>query len=161
MRGLPVIAVVSRQPARPGVALLQPAVKEPCLSPPMDIRAKAYRIVAAQLAVAAVIALGLWVFDGAAPARSALVGGLISAAGSLLFGRWLAKATGGSPRAFARAFYLGEGLKIVLTVALFWVAIALLEAGLAPLFITYAATLIVYWLALLPETSGARPQQRQ
>jgi len=161
MRGLSIIAVVSDQPARPGVTLLQPAVKEPCLTLPMDIRAKAYRIVAVQLAVAAVMALGLWVFYGAAPARSALVGGLISAAGSLLFARWLAKAAGGSPRAFARAFYVGEGLKIVLTVALFWVAIALLEANLAPLFITYAVTLMVYWLALLPETSGAWPQQRQ
>ena len=62
MRGLSIIAVVSDQPARPGVTLLQPAVKEPCLTLPMDIRAKAYRIVAVQLAVAAVMALGLWVF---------------------------------------------------------------------------------------------------
>ncbi len=162
MRGLPIIAVASGQPARPGVNLiLQRVVGESCLTLPMEIRAKAYRIVAAQLAVAAVIALGLGAFYGAAPAWSALAGGLISAAGSLIFAHRLAKAAGGSPRAFARAFYVGEGLKIVLTVALFWVAIALLEAALAPLFITYAVTLIVYWLALLPETSGARPQQRQ
>lgn len=128
---------------------------------PMDIRAKACRIVAAQLAVAATISLGVWVYSGAAAAWSALIGGLISAAGSLIFARWLSKAAGGSPRAFASAFYLGEGLKIILTAALFWVAIALLEATLAPLFITYAVTLIVYWLALLPETPGAASQQRQ
>lgn len=126
---------------------------------PMNIRAKAYRIVVAQLAVAAVISLGMYGFYGEAAAWSALAGGLISAAGSLIFARWLAKAAGGSPRAFASAFYVGEWLKIVLTAALFWIAIALLEATLAPLFITYAATLIVYWLALLPDSSGAGPQQ--
>lgn len=127
---------------------------------PMDIRAKATRIVTAQLAVAAVISLGFSAFSGAA-AASAFAGGLISATGSLVFARWLASAGGRSPPEFARAFYVGEGLKIVLTVALFWVALALLEATPAPLLITYAATLIVYWLALLPGMSGAVPQQRQ
>jgi ATP synthase protein I len=127
----------------------------------MDIRAKAYRIVAAQLAVTAVVSLGFSAFSGMAAAGSAFAGGLISAAGSLVFARWLASAGGCSPRDFARAFYVGEGLKIVLTVALFWVAMELLEASPAPLLITYAVTLIVYWLALLPGTSGAVPQQRQ
>jgi ATP synthase protein I len=127
----------------------------------MDIRAKAYRIVAAQLAVTAVLSLGAWAFSGAVAAGSAFAGGLISAAGSLFFARWLSSAEGRSPREFARAFYTGEGLKMVLTVALFWVAIALLETNPAPLLITYAVTLIVYWLALLPGTSGAVPQQRQ
>lgn len=126
---------------------------------PMDIRTKAYRIMAAQLAVAAVISLVMYGFYGAMAARSALVGGLISVTGSLIFARSLVRATGRSPGAFASAFYLGEGLKIVWTAALFWAAIVLLEAALAPLFITYAVTLIVYWLALLPDSSGAGPQQ--
>jgi ATP synthase protein I len=127
----------------------------------MDIRARAYRIVAAQLAVAAVISLGTLMFFGGADAGSAFAGGVISAAGSLMFARWLGLAAGRSPREFARAFYVGEGLKIVLTVALFWVAMALLKANPAPLLITYAVTLIVYWLALLPGMSGAVPNIRQ
>jgi ATP synthase protein I len=127
----------------------------------MDIRAKAYRIVAAQLAVTAVISLVWAVYSGALAGGSALGGGLISVAGSLFFGRWLGAADGRPARDFARAFYVGEGLKIVLTVALFWVAMALLSAAAAPLLITYAATLIVYWLALLPGTSGAAPNIRQ
>jgi ATP synthase protein I len=127
----------------------------------MDIRAKAYRIVAGQLTVTVLIALGWLAFAGAGAAWAALVGGLIAAAGSLIFARWLVRAAGRTPGEFAQAFYIGEGLKIVVTAVLFWVAIALLNVAPAPLFITYAVTLIVNWLALLPGMSGAALQQRQ
>ncbi len=129
--------------------------------PPMDIRATALRVVTAQLAAAAVMSLIVLALSGWAAAGSALAGGLISAAGSLYFALWLAAARHRAARAFARAFLIGEGLKIVLTAALFWVAMARFEASPAPLVITYAVTLIVYWLALLPGMPGAAAQQRQ
>jgi len=125
----------------------------------MSIQSSAYRVAAAQLVAAATISLVLLWFSGAATAGAAFAGGLIAAAGTLYFARSLAGATGRSPREFARAFVVGEGLKVVLTVALFRVALALFEATPAPLFITYAATLMVYWLALLPGMSGAGQQQ--
>jgi len=127
----------------------------------MGIQALAFRVAALQLVVAATISLVLLWFSGAATATAAVAGGLIAAVGTLYFGRWLANTAGRPPREFARAFFVGEGLKIVLTAALFWVAVALLTAAPAPLFLTYAATLMVYWLALLPGMSGTGQEQGQ
>ena len=47
--------------------------------------------------------------------------------------------------------YVGEGLKIVLTVALFIAAIRVLHVKFAPTIVAYAATYIVYWVALKTE----------
>jgi ATP synthase protein I len=163
MRALPVVAVTPGRLASRDITLVLQGFgqgAEPH-TPPMDIRAKAYRIVSAQLAVAALVSLGFWLFSGATAASSAFAGGVISAAGSLIFARWLIRAEGRAPRAFAHAFYVGEGMKLVVTVALFWAALAQLEMAAAPLLITYAVTLIVYWLALLPEMPGAVPNIRQ
>jgi ATP synthase protein I len=126
----------------------------------MTLRAKAYAIAAAQFAAAAVISSGLLAFSGPGTAWSGLVGGLIAAAGSLVFAGWVARAAERSPQEFARAFYLGEALKLVLTAALFWVAIALLHAAVVPVLATYAVTLLVYWLALLPGFGGETPQRQ-
>jgi ATP synthase protein I len=121
----------------------------------MDIRGKAYKIVAAQFGVAAIASGGLLVFSSGRSAWSALVGGLIAAFASLGFVGLLFPRSGQrSAKAFANALYLGEMLKLFVTAALFWVALALLDAAALPLFITYAVTLMVYWLALLPQLTG-------
>jgi F0F1-type ATP synthase assembly protein I len=126
----------------------------------MDIQAKALQIVTAQAAVAAVVAVVLAALSGWAAGGSALAGGLIAAAGSLYFARWLAAAGNRPPRDFARAFMIGEGLKIAFTALAFWVAIVPFGARPAPLVSAYAITLIVYWLALLPGMPGAATQRR-
>ncbi|PWV62367.1 ATP synthase I subunit [Plasticicumulans acidivorans] len=49
----------------------------------------------------------------------------------------------------AQALYIGEAVKLVLTVLLFAVALVLFDLEFLPLILTYAATLAAYWLALL------------
>ncbi|MBI3897570.1 MAG: ATP synthase subunit I [Gammaproteobacteria bacterium] len=117
----------------------------------MEIRAKAYRIVAAQFVVVAVISAGLLFFSSSKSAWSGLAGGLIAALGSLSSVLVLFPRQGRSAIGFVGALYAGEALKMILTVVLFWVAIALLGAAVLPLLLTFIATLMVYWLALLPK----------
>lgn len=78
----------------------------------------------------------------------------------MYFARWMSvRGERATPRELVGAFYLAEVIKILLTAALFWVAIALLQVVVLPMLLTYAATLFVYWLALLPGTPGAGPQR--
>ena len=105
--------------------------------------------------VAAVICFAVW---GRSPGLSALVGGGISTLGSaalVLIG--FASPAGSDPERVARAFYVGEGVKLALTVVLFVVVFLTMKVSFAALFGTYIATLFIYWIALadaLPPLSG-------
>ncbi len=82
-------------------------------------------------------------------AYSAAIGGGISIIVTLYFAAQVfSKANGYSANKIARSFYLGEAIKIVLTIILFSVAILWLNVSFLPLFLTYAATLMAYWLVL-------------
>ncbi|NJN45281.1 MAG: F0F1 ATP synthase assembly protein I [Candidatus Competibacteraceae bacterium] len=48
----------------------------------------------------------------------------------------------------ATRFYVGEVIKIALTAVLFGITIIWLDVSFLPLFLTYAATLLAYWLVL-------------
>jgi len=111
-------------------------------------RGVALRITASQLAITGLCAAGFGLALGLAAAGSALVGGGINTLANLYLARRL---FGGdmSPRAILRNLYLGEFAKIALTVALFVIAIMTLELEFLPLFVTYAATLLAFWIALL------------
>jgi F0F1-type ATP synthase assembly protein I len=90
----------------------------------------ALKFAAVQLAstgLAALVFLGL---AGANAARSAVVGGLIIAAGTLVFA-WRLFATGWPAASAARGFYAGELLKWVWVVGAF--ALALTRGGMEPL----------------------------
>jgi ATP synthase protein I len=58
--------------------------------------------------------------------------------------------TGGdySAMRMAKRFYVGEVIKIALTAVLFGMTIVWLKVAFLPLFLTYAATLLAYWLVL-------------
>jgi ATP synthase protein I len=105
--------------------------------------------------VAAVICFAVW---GRTPGISALVGGGISVVASavlVFFG--FGSPAGSQPERVARAFYLGEGLKLAVTVALFVVVFVTLKVSFAALFGAYIATLFVFWIALanaLPPLAG-------
>ncbi len=105
--------------------------------------------------VAAIICFAVW---GRTSGLSSLVGGGISVAASAvlaLFG-FGAKA-GSEPERVVRAFYVGEGLKLAVTVALFIVVFLTMKPAFMALFATYIATLFVYWIALanaLPPLAG-------
>jgi ATP synthase protein I len=111
--------------------------------------------------VAAIICFAVW---GRVPGISALVGGGISAASSLA----LALIAFGSPAGVAaervaRAFYVGEAVKLAVAVTLFVVVFLTMKVSFAALFATYAATLFVYWIALanaLPPLAGTAAAKR-
>ena len=52
------------------------------------------------------------------------------------------------PDALMRGMWISEAVKIVLTVALFVLAIRLLKVEMVPTLVGYAVTYVVYWVAL-------------
>ncbi len=55
---------------------------------------------------------------------------------------------GAQPDALMRGMWLSEAVKILLTVAMFVLAIRLLQVEMVPTLVGYAVTYIVYWVAL-------------
>ena len=95
---------------------------------------------------AAVISL---VFGGARAAYSALIGGGVSTLVTLYFASQVFSVRIGAPAAkIARAFYLGEVIKLLLTVVLLTIALLWLDVSPLPLLLAYMAALMAYWLAL-------------
>lgn len=113
-----------------------------------DGRRVAFRIAASQFAITGAFAAGFGLALGLQAGKSALVGGLVNALANLYLAR---RVFGGdtSPRAILRNLFVGEFVKIALTVALFVLALMTLDLAFLPLFVTYAATLFAFWIALL------------
>jgi ATP synthase protein I len=105
--------------------------------------------------VAAAICFAVW---GRVAGLSALVGGGISAISSAVLALFaFGSPAGAGAERVARAFYVGEGLKLAVTVALFVAVFLTFKVSFAALFGTYIATLFVYWIALanaLPPLAG-------
>jgi ATP synthase protein I len=106
-------------------------------------------------AVAAAICFAIW---GRTAGLSALLGGGISVVASAalaLIG--FSAPAGAAPETIARKFYIGEGTKLAVTVALFAAVFLTMKVSAAALFGAYIATLFVYWIALanaLPPLAG-------
>ena len=105
--------------------------------------------------VAAAICFAVW---GRIAGLSALAGGGISAAASAVLAYFAFRSpAGAAAERVARAFYVGEGLKLAVTVALFVLVMVTMQVSFAALLGTYIATLFVYWIALansLPPLAG-------
>lgn len=106
--------------------------------------------------VAAILCFAVW---GRTPGLSALVGGGISVVASavLAFFGFSAPA-GAAAEKIARKFYMGEGMKLAVTVACFVAVFVTMKVNFAALFGAYIATLFVYWIALanaLPSLDGS------
>ena len=105
--------------------------------------------------VAAAICFAVW---GRIAGVSALVGGGISVLASaalVLIG--FGSPAGSDPKRVARAFYVGEAVKLAVTVVAFVVVFLTLKVSFPALFGAYIATLFVYWIALanaLPPLAG-------
>ena len=105
--------------------------------------------------VAAAICFAVW---GRVAGFSALAGGGISVLASAalaLIG--FSSPAGSDPERVARSFYVGEGVKLAVTVASFVVVFLTMKVSFPALFGAYIATLFVYWIALanaLPPLSG-------
>jgi len=110
-------------------------------------------ILSRQAALASCLALIAWAFVSGSAAVSILIGGsigIIANAGYVL--RAMRMTTGDDPLKVYRAQSAGEGLKFALTIAgfalVFW---GYKEVSALPLFLGYASTFVIFWMALLKQ----------
>jgi ATP synthase protein I len=122
-------------------------------------RRLAYGVVLGQALVSAALGLGAWLLFGARAGGSALLGGAIATAGSLaMAGLGLTGAAAGDAQRALGAFYLGEAVKIAVVIGLFVVVLKSMRVVPLAMFAAFAATFLVYWIALLaalPKTGSA------
>ena len=106
-------------------------------------------ILAIQLAITIVAASVAMILVGFKGAYSALIGGGINILATAYFAvKVFSAKPGSSAKQIARAFYWGEVVKLLLTGILFASVLLWLNAEFLPLFITYAVTMLAFWLAL-------------
>ena len=114
-----------------------------------NARRLAFGVVLGQAAITAIVALSSWLIAGPGAALSALLGGGISTAASLVMA---AVSFGGSAGANAqhalRALYVGEAVKLALVVLLFVVVLKVMTVVPLAMLAAYMATFFVYWVAL-------------
>jgi ATP synthase protein I len=121
-------------------------------------RRLAYGVVLGQAGVTGLAALTALGLGGSRAALSALLGGGIATAGSLVMAT-LGFAGGADARRALGAFYVGEAVKLALVMALFVVVLKVVRVVPLAMFAAFAATWVVYWIALLsalPRLPGAR-----
>jgi ATP synthase protein I len=112
-------------------------------------RLAVFRLTVWQLLLTAALALLALLLIDKNFATSVLAGGLIGMlAGFYQAQRMLRVDAGKHPEEFMRGLWISEALKIVLTVALFIVAIRSLQVEMVPTIVGYAGTYMVYWAAL-------------
>ena len=108
------------------------------------------RVVLLQAGCALVVASVFYVFFGGEPAGvAALVGGLIVACGSLIFGWRMFKPGIAGAAKLSSAMYAGVALKWVWLLLALYVALALLKLQAAPLLIGLVAAQLGYWVGLI------------
>lgn len=106
-------------------------------------------VVVGQVLVAIGGALICYLTRGQLAAVSALIGGGIGAAATLVqVVVGLRNSAGQAPQVVVRGFFRGSAMKLVVTVVLFAVVLRGRHLAAAPLFVTYVATFLVYWVAL-------------
>lgn len=106
-------------------------------------------VVLIQIFFTLLIAAASFGFEGIRSACSALIGGGISTVVTLYFASKVFSVRIGSPATkITQAFYVGEVIKLVLTVVLLSIALRWLDVSPFPLLLTYMMTLMAYWLAL-------------
>jgi len=116
---------------------------------PRKLRRAAWRLAGWQMALTVVVAIAAAGLGTRHGGWSALAGGSIGTLAGLyqalrLFGRNAAA----DPAGFMRAVYVGEFMKVIITAALFVMAIRLMKPQFLPMMAAYAATFLAYWVAL-------------
>lgn len=107
------------------------------------------KITAIQLLLTLLIAVASFAFGNFKTAYSAVIGGGISVLVTLYFASKVFSVRIGSPAAkIARAFYVGEVVKLLLTIVLLGGALLYFDVAPLPLLLAYMAALMAYWLAL-------------
>lgn len=112
------------------------------------------RVVLLQTGCAVLVAALFWALEGAAAARAGLVGGVIVAIGSAVFG-WRLFAPGIAPAAtLRRALYAAESLKWFWYVLAIWAALARWKCASLPLVTGLVIGQFGYWAGLMGMKRG-------
>jgi len=113
------------------------------------LQSAAFRLAGWQVLTTGVVAAGAFWLGGSSGALSAVTGGGIGIVAGLYQAlRMFRVDAGRDPAGFMRGVYVGEAVKIALTVALMIVAIRVLRVAMLPFMIGYIAIYSVYWIAL-------------
>ncbi len=125
-------------------------------------RRLAFGVVLAQAAVTVTAALCAWGLADRRAALSALLGGGIATFGSLVMaGLVFGGGTAVNAQRVLGMFYVGEAVKVALVIVLFVMALKWMNVAPLAMFLAFAATFLVYWIALvcaLPSFGRARPR---
>ena len=110
-------------------------------------------IISRQAALTIVLAAIAGLFVSVNAAVSVLVGGSVGVVANLGYVlRALRMTSGGDPVKAYRAQAAGEGFKFLLTLVGFaLVFLGYKEVAVLPLFLGYASTFVIYWMALLKQ----------
>ena len=109
----------------------------------------AFRLAAWQLVITGLVAAIASLVGGSDYAVSALIGGSIGIVAGLYQAlRMFRIDASKDPDGFLRGVYVGEAIKILLTVALIIAAIRALNVAMLPFMLGYIAIYVVYWMAL-------------
>lgn len=107
------------------------------------------KVLAWQIIATAVVVAVFWVIADSRHAGSSALGGLAGFIPNLLFAIIVRRATGQNPRKLLNAFYVAEFGKLLLTFVLFVIIFQIQGVEILPLLAGYAATLSIFWFALL------------
>jgi len=118
-----------------------------------EARRLALGFVLGQAVLTAVAALGAWGLGGERAALSALLGGGIATAGSLVMAVVGFAGALPEPKRALGAFYAGEALKLAVVIGLFVVVLKTVNVVPLAMLATFVATVLVYWIVLI----GALP----
>ncbi len=123
-------------------------------------RRLAFGVVLAQAAVTVTAVLAGWGFAGSRVAISALMGGGIATLGSLVMAALVfGMGRGADAQRVLGTFYIGEAAKVAVVIVLFVLVLKLMDVQPLAMFLAFAATFLVYWIALigaLPALNGTR-----
>ena len=109
----------------------------------------AFRLAGWQVLLTGIVATGAYWLGGTSAVLSSLAGGSIGIVAGLYQAlRMFRVDAAQDPEGFMRGVYIGEAVKILLTVALMIVAIRVMGVEMLPFMIGYIAIYMVYWMAL-------------
>ena len=113
-------------------------------------RKSAYKLVIIQAAIVGVTSILLFALWGFQYGLSAFAGGVIAVLPNFVFATLAFSHAGASASGkVVQAFFLGEAVKLLLTIAMFSLVFINLKVAFMPLFVCYVLTLIVHWTAPL------------
>jgi len=122
----------------------------------------AFRLAGWQVVLTGVVAAGASWLGGSASGLAAATGGSIGIiAGTYQALRMFRVDASEDPAGFMRGVYVGEVVKVMLTVALTIAAIRVLNVEMLPFMSGYIAIYIVYWVALRTGLSGTTEPSRE